>query len=153
MFQPIEFALSTIHYLAGAVWFGALIYRTFFVDPRAKRFFERPQQYEHYALNLAQGMRWVVLLALVITGATGFTLVGLRWQDDAMWQRLMLAKVIIWIVALGIFAYISWVYWPQRVFMVPSESKRLNAQGLGLALGMIAISGLGILLGRIALVV
>lgn len=146
----MEHALAAIHLLSSAAWFGALVYRVLFVDPKSSKFFNHGSDYERFALELAHGMRYVVLLALLACGMSGFALVGLRWQDSESWQTLMLVKVALWLIACGLFAYISWVFWPRRVFADATEWKRLRRQGVLLALTMVAISGLGMVLGQIA---
>ena len=144
----LERALLAAHLFSAAAWFGALVYRTFFVDPRSRHYFARPRDFETYALHLADGMRWVVSLALLTAGLSGFALLGLRWQADAAWQARMAVKAGLWALALAVFAYVSWVYWPRRVFATDAEGSRVRAQGLALSLLMIAVAGLGMLLGQ-----
>src|SRR5262249_12172532 len=130
-------------------WFGALVYRAFFVDPAAKRFFARSGDYERFALQLADGMRYVVLAALLTCGLSGLGLLALRWPAATPgYLALMAGKAALWAVALAVFAYISWVFWPRRVFAVEAEYAHLHRQGLALALTMIALAGLGFLLGQ-----
>mgnify|MGYP000990312802 CR=1 FL=1 len=144
----LEQGLAAAHQLSAAAWFGALVYRTFFVDPKAKQFFERGSDYERYSLQLAHGMRGVVLLALLVCGGSGFILLGLRWNSSEIWQTLMAAKIAVWLTAFGVFTYISWVYWPKRVFIVETEYRQMRRQGLFLSLVMIAFAGFGIVLGQ-----
>src|SRR5690349_10772635 len=63
---------AAIHLLSAAAWFGALVYRAFFVDPKALRFFGGGAGYERFSLDLAHGMRAVVLAALLTCGLSGF---------------------------------------------------------------------------------
>jgi hypothetical protein len=149
MSSLIEQAAAAVHLLSAAAWFGALVYRAFFVDPRATRFFA-PAEHERFALHLADGMRYVVLAALLACGLSGFALLGLRWNPSAPgWLTLMGLKAGVWAAAFAVFAYISWVYWPRRVFAVSSEYGAIRRQGLGLALVMIAFAGLGMVLGQV----
>lgn len=145
-----EQALLLAHLLSGAAWFGALVYRTFFVDPKAKAFFAQVGQFEHFSLKLAHGMRYVVMLALVVCGISGFCLLGLKWQPAAQWQMLMYIKIGIWLLAFAIFAYISWVFWPYRVFATAEELPVMHNQGFVLAFTMIVLSALGLALGQLA---
>jgi hypothetical protein len=138
------------HVLAAAAWFGALVYRAFFVDPRALRFFAGGAAYERFSLDLAHGMRYVVLAALLTCGLSGFVLIGLRWSPSEGWLALVAGKAGLWAVGLGLFAYISWVFWPRRVFAGPAEWPAVRRQGRALALVMIGIAGLGIVLGQAA---
>jgi hypothetical protein len=144
-----EQALAAIHLLSSATWFGALVYRAFFVDPKALRFFNGGADYERFSLDLAHRMRYVVLAALVACGLSGFALLGLRWNPDEGWLALMIAKTGLWTVATALFAYISWVYWPRRVFAGPVEWRAVRRQGVVLSIAMIGIAGLGIVLGQV----
>lgn len=145
----IEQALSAAHLLSAAAWFGALVYRTFFVDPKSLRFFKRPDDFEDFSLHLADGMRYVVLAALLTCGLSGFALMGLRWDGAAAgWLTLMGVKAAVWSAASAVFVYISWVYWPRRVFTPEAGYRAVRRQGLALSLVMIAFAGLGMLLGQ-----
>jgi hypothetical protein len=143
-------ALIAIHLLSAAAWFGALVYRTFFVDPKALEFFDDGSGYERFSLDLAHGMRRVVLAALLTSGLSGFALVGLRWSPNDGWLALMIGKAGLWVIAFAVFAYISWVFWPRRVFATADEWVAIRRHGLALSMLMIAIAGLGILLGQLS---
>jgi putative copper export protein len=146
----LERALLAAHVLSSAAWFGALVYRAFFVDPAARRFFGRGGDYERFALHLADGMRYVVLAALLTCGLSGLGLLALRWPAaSAAYLGLMAGKAALWAVALAVFAYISWVFWPRRVFAVEAEQPAIHRHGVALALTMIALAGLSILLGQL----
>lgn len=143
-----EQSLLAAHLLSGAAWFGALVYRTFFVDPKSRAFFQRGRDFESYSLHLADGMRFVVLLALLTSGLTGFALLGLRWNADAAWQARMAVKAVAWLLAFCVFVYISWVYWPRRLFATESEYPAIRRQGLALSLVMIGFAAVGLVLGQ-----
>lgn len=142
--------LLAVHLLSGAAWFGALVYRLFFVEPKSQSFFKSWQDYESFSLNLAHGMRYIVMLSLFACGISGFILLGLRWQNSPEWLSLQGVKIGLWVVAFAIFAYISWVYWPKRVFIDETTRKKLGQQGFALAFVMILISGTGIVLGQLS---
>src|SRR5262245_31090851 len=141
---------AAVHMMSAAAWFGALVYRVFFVDPKAHKFFAGGAGFERFSLDLAHGMRYVVLLALLICGLSGFVLVGLRWSAADGWLELVAGKAGLWAVALALFAYISWVFWPRRVFAAAADWPATRRQGLALALVMIGIAGLGFVLGQAA---
>jgi len=143
-------SVTVVHHLSAAAWFGALVYRTFFVDPKATRFFHGGAEYERFSLELAHGMRYVVMFALAACGLSGFILVGLKWNSSDGWLALIAGKVGLWIVASALFAYISWAFWPRRVFALEKEWPLIRRQGLILAIAMIAIAGLGFVLGQLA---
>jgi hypothetical protein len=145
----LEQALAAIHHLSAAAWFGALVYRAFFVDPKALRFFPERTDFERFSLHLADGMRDVVLAALLTCGLSGFVLMGLRWDAASpSWLALMGVKAVLWVSAFAVFAYISWVFWPRRVFATETEVPAVRRQGVALALIMIGLAGLGMVLGQ-----
>jgi len=141
---------AAIHLLSAAAWFGALVYRAFFVDPKALRFFGGGAGYERFSLDLAHGMRAVVLAALLTCGLSGFVLVGLRWSPAGGWPALVAGKAGLWAVGFALFAYVSWVFWPRRVFAAAADWPAVRRQGLALSVVMIGIAGLGIVLGQVA---
>lgn len=143
-------SIAAIHTLSAAAWFGALVYRVVFVDPKAHQFFKQETEYERFALHLAHGMRYVVMLSLLTCGLTGFVLLGLRWNaDQTDWQMLMFGKIALWLVAFSVFTYVSWVFWPKRVFATDRDLLRLRRQGISLTVGMIGVATLGFLLGQV----
>lgn len=142
--------VSSVHVLSSAAWFGALVYRAFFVEPKASRFFRGSAEYERFSLDLAHGMRYVVMSALIVCGLSGFTLLGLHWNRSEGWLSLMAGKAGLWLVACVLFAYISWVFWPRRVFASEEEWPRVRRQGFILACAMIGIAGVGFVLGQFA---
>ena len=146
----LEQVVAMAHLLSASAWFGALVFRTFFVDPKARRFLNDGSSYERFSLDLAHGMRGVVLLALLTCGLSGFVLVGLRWDPAEGWLALVAGKAGLWAVGFAVFAYISWVFWPRRVFATVDEWPAIRRQGLVLALVMIGIAGLGIVLGQLS---
>lgn len=145
--MSLEYLLTAIHGLASAAWFGALVYRTFFVDPKARQFFAADQEYDRYSLHLADGMRYVVLASLLICGFSGFALLALRSVSEGPWLNGILVKIGIWLLAGGLFAYISWVYWPKRVFAEGPQRQRLHRKGFVIACIMIVLAMSGYLLG------
>ena len=146
----LDQVLITIHLLSAAAWFGALVYRTLFVDSKAIRFFAGGPDFERFSLDLAHGMRGVVLTALLACGLSGFALMGLRWCPGNGWAALNAGKAGLWAVAFAVFAYVSWVYWPRRVFATADEWSGVRRQGLVLSLLMIGIAGLGIVVGQLS---
>ena len=144
----LERALLAAHLFSAAAGFGALVYRTFFVDPKSHRFFARGRDYENYSLHLADGMRGVVLLALSASGLSGFALLGLRFSPDGAWQARMAVKAGLWAAALAVFAYVSWVHWPWRSLAAPHEFAAYRRSGILLAAAMVLLAGTGFFLGQ-----
>jgi len=145
----LEQALLAVHHLSAAAWFGALVYRLFVVDPKAQRYFGGGNDHERFSLHLADGMRGVVLAALLTCGLSGFALLGLRWTNTSGWLTLMGLKTILWLGAFALFGYISWVFWPRRVFALEAEYRAIRRQGIVLALTMTTLAGLGIVLAQL----
>jgi hypothetical protein len=145
----LEQFLLWVHGMSGAAWFGALAYKTLIVDAKARAFFARPAEYEHFALHLAHNMRYFVIAGLLVCGLSGLALVPLRWNGtSSLWLGLMVAKGAAWIGACGMFAYVSWVHWPWRTFADPTEWPAYWRRAQRLALGMIALAGTGFALGQ-----
>jgi hypothetical protein len=145
----LEPVLAAIHLLSAAAWFGALGYRLFVVDPKARKLVGDGTELERFALHMADGMRWAVLAALLTCGLSGFALAGLRWNPSADWFALIAIKAGLWAVALAGFTYVSWVYWPRRVFATADEWAGVRRRGLLLSLTMIGVAGLGMVLGQL----
>jgi hypothetical protein len=144
----LEQSLYWVHGLSAAAWFGAIFYRTAVVDPKAFGFFPDRAEYERFSTHLAHGMRYLVTAGLLTCGLSGFALMGLKWNPAAGWVGLMAGKVVVWLLACGLFAYVSWVHWPWRVFAAPGEYRAYRRQGILLAAGMVLLSGTGFALGQ-----
>jgi sterol desaturase/sphingolipid hydroxylase (fatty acid hydroxylase superfamily) len=136
-----------VHAVATTTWLGSLVYRTVFVDPRARHFFASPTDYERYCLAQAHGMRYLVLAALVVTGASGLFLAIARGNSADGWLTLVVAKSVVWFTVAGLFTHISWNYWPRRVFITNENRRRLHREGFVLALAMIGCLTVGLLMG------
>jgi hypothetical protein len=150
MTTVIEQSLATIHLLSAAAWFGSLGYRLFMVEPKARKLLGDGAEYERLSLTLADGTRPVVMAALLACGFSGFALAGLRWYPAEGWLALISGKVALWAIALAGFAYVSWVFWPRRVFATAEEWAGIRRQGLVISLAMIAVAGLGIVFGQLS---
>ena len=118
----LEQALFWVHGMSAAAWFGAIFYRTLVVDGKAFGYFPDRKDYERFSTHLAHGMRYVVTAGMMTCGLSGFALLGLRWDgSNAAWLGLIAAKVAVWLLAAGLFAYVSWVHWPWRALASPDE--------------------------------
>jgi hypothetical protein len=145
----LEQSLFWVHGLSGAAWFGAIFYRTFVVDAKALAFFPDRADYERFTTHMAHGMRYFVIAGLAVCGLSGFALAIVRWDgSNDLWLGLMLAKVLAWLGACGVFTYVSWVHWPWRSLAAPEESPRYRRQGQSLAVAMVLLAGSGIALGQ-----
>lgn len=145
----VEQLLFWVHGLSAAAWFGAILYRTAVIDPKAFGYFPDRRDYERYSTHLAHGMRYLVTAGLLTCGLSGFALLGLRWRPaDDVWVGLMAAKVAVWLLACGLFAYVSWVHWVWRSVASPAEMPGYRREGVALAVGMVLLSGAGFALGQ-----
>lgn len=146
----LEQFLFFVHGLSGAAWFGAIFYRTLIVDGKAVSFFPDRADYERFSTHLAHGMRFVVIGGILTCGISGAILAGLRWRgEDGFWLALMAGKLVLWLGACVLFAYVSWVHWPRRVLAVRAEYAALRREGTFLAATMVLLAGTGFLLGQV----
>lgn len=124
--RVVEFLLATAHTLTAAVWLGAMAYSIAVVQPRAARLLDA-ERYEELAATLAAGARWTVLAmsgVLALSGGWLATRLADRRTTPA-WTTVIAVKGGLWLVALAVFAYVSWRLWPRRVFALPAELPRL----------------------------
>jgi len=139
--------LVSIHLLAGAAWFGAMIYSLMVLHPRAKRFFdEDDEQFEALIATVSQGARWKVLAVLGVIGGSGAALIPF-----AVWHRglgaLLIVKTALLIAAVGIFCYASWRLWPVRIFALPGETEAIRGRFRMVAITLIGIAAAAMVLG------
>ena len=147
--RVLEQVLFWVHGMSAAAWFGAIFYRTLVVDGKAFRYFTGAADYERFCTHMADGMRYVVAAGMLTCATSGFLLAGWRWNpDNAVWLGPVGAKVAVQVAAAGLFAYVSYVHWPWRSFAAPEESPKYRREGQRLALAMVALSGLGFVLGQ-----
>jgi hypothetical protein len=144
----LEQFLYCVHGLSAAAWFGAIFYRTTVVDGKALSFFARRGDYEHFSTHMAHNMRYFVVAGLLTCGVSGFALLGLKWgAANSAWLALMAAKSGVWLGAMGLFTYVSWVHWPWRALAAPEEFAAYRRQGQRLAYAMVLLAGTGFALG------
>jgi putative copper export protein len=141
--------LASAHLLAGAAWFGAMFYSLMVLHPRAGRFFGADdEKFESFISILAQGARWKVLSALGLIALTGAAMIPLTESHSTNhWKEIILAKVILWLMAVGIFCRVSWRLWPARVFAVPKELPAIRRRFRASAIMMICIAAAAMVLG------
>jgi hypothetical protein len=145
----LEQFLYCVHGLSAAAWFGAIFYRAAVVDGKALSFFARRGEYEHFSTHMAHNMRYFVIAGLLTCGLSGSALLGLKWGGaSAAWLALMAAKGGVWLGAMGLFTYVSWVHWPWRACAAPEEFAAYRREGQRLAYAMAALAGTGFALGQ-----
>jgi len=95
-------------------------------------------------------MRYFVTAGLLTCGLSGFALLGLKWESTSSeLLGLMGAKVVVWLLACGLFTYVSWVRLAvARPFATPAEFRTYRRQGIVLAASMVLLAGTGFALGQ-----
>lgn len=150
---PIIHSLfAVIHVLAGAAWLGAMIYSFFILHAGAKKFFRHESDFEAFITTVSHGTRWKVILGFSIIGVSGLGLILTRWPEVASkwWMALLAGKLALFVAAVVLFVHVSWRMWPARVFATAEEYSQVQRTFRRVAAVMIAIAGLGIILGVLA---
>jgi uncharacterized membrane protein len=140
------------HVLTAAVWLGAMVYSFFLLHPRARKYFQKPEEFETFIATVSQGARWKVLGALGVIGISGIALIFFRRPEPltATWLALIGAKVILFLAALGLFVHISWRLWPARIFATTEEIPHHQKVFTRAAACMLLLAGLSTILGILA---
>ncbi len=141
-------ALVLVHTVVAAGWLGGMLYSLLVVQPKAARYFGPDEgAYEEFQALLASGNRWKVLGMIALLALTGGVLLVLHPPTTTTQLTLHLAEAGLLVVALGVFVHVSWRLWPQRVFALPAEQKRLRQQFLHCAYALVCLVGAAFLLG------
>jgi uncharacterized membrane protein len=142
-------ALAVLHALAGAGWFGSMLYSLAVLQPRAMRYFGRPEEFESFITAVSHGARWKVMAAfgmMALSGA-GLWMLNPRRPPSSLWLVVIAAKAALLLLALGVFMYTSWRLWPARVFAAPSEIPAFQRRFRVIGGIMITLIGLNLALG------
>ncbi|MCI0462575.1 MAG: hypothetical protein L0Z62_36965 [Gemmataceae bacterium] len=143
--------LAAAHALGGAAWFGAMVYSLTVLQPRAARYFERPERFEEFITFVSAGARWKVLGAFALVGGSGPGLLFVaRPVPSAVWLTLIGVKGALFLAALALFVHVSWRLWPARVLALPEEIPSLQRTFRRAGWAMIALVGLSLVLGVIS---
>jgi uncharacterized membrane protein len=144
----LTLTLAAVHALAGAAWFGSMFYSLTVLQPRAARFFERPEQFEAFLAAVSHGARRKVLAAFALLAATGAGLALTRPAPASpVWLVLIALKAVLLLGALAVFVHVSWRLWPARVLALPEEIPALRRRFRAAGLTLLALVGLSLLLG------
>jgi putative copper export protein len=141
--------LAAAHVLAGAAWFGAMLYSLMVLHPRARSFFGNPRQFEDFIAHLSAGARWKVLGGAAFIGLTG---VGLLLSlptgplSRGKWVCLLI-KVILFVAAVSLFCFTSWVLWPGRTLSSTEEIPKFQRKFRNIAVALLALVGASMALG------
>jgi len=145
------FAVRLLHVLASAAMFGAMFYSITVIQPRARRYFQNPQDLEEFVAFISNGARWKVLSGFGLLGASGLAL--LIFHHEALNRTgtaLMIAKIFILLVAVSFFCFVSWRLWPARIFATPEEIPRFQRIFRRVGFTMIAMMTIEFLLATLA---
>jgi putative copper export protein len=147
--QGLSLGLAIGHTLVAAAWFGAMVYSLAVLQPRAARFFASDREFEDFVATISDGARWKVLTACLLLAATGLGLMVVQWHAAASpaWLALIVVKGGLLLVALALFAYVSWWLWPARILATPEEVPLFQRRFRRVGWSLIGLVGLGIVLG------
>ncbi|GAA1112991.1 hypothetical protein GCM10009630_07690 [Kribbella jejuensis] len=122
-------------------------YSLFVVQPKLKKYFGADADgREALTTVIASGNRWKVVGLIAAIAASG---IGLLLINHNHWQ-LHVVKGVLLLVASGIFWYVSWRHWPQRVFATTDELPGLQRRLIRLATTMLGLAGTAFALGVVA---
>jgi len=141
--------LVCAHVLAGAVWFGAMLYSLVIVHPRARSFFQSPRVFEEFIASLAAGARWKVLGGCAFIVLTGVGLLVLPASGEKSTARLgfVITKTILFTLAVGLFCFTSWKMWPARILAGGDEIPKFQRHFRVIAVTLLVLVGLCMVLG------
>ena len=149
--------LATVHIGTAAAWLGAMLYSLLVVQPRAAAFLADAEELEDFTIVLPAGARAKVLalVAALAFSGIGLAAVELAAEDtpSAVWVTLVAAKAGALLVAVGLFAYVSWWLWPARAkahALGSPELPALKRRFRVVALALTVTVGAGLVLGTAA---
>ncbi len=147
----VEGTLLGLHVLGGGVWIGAMLYSVFILQPLAERFFTRAREFEDFIFSVVHGARWKVFSGIVAIMLSG---IGLAvWPGhavvagSAIWLGVFVAKIALFVVAAGLFMYVSWVLWPRRTFATEAELPGIKRHFFRVGAVMVVANAINMLLG------
>jgi Flp pilus assembly protein TadB len=136
--------LAIIHAGLAAAWVGGMAYSLFVVQPKLKKYFGADRDgREALTTVIAAGNRWKVVGLVAAIALSGIAMLAI--SPDHWWIHAL--KGILLLIATGIFWYVSWRHWPQRVFATAAELPLLQRRLVVLATTMLGLAGLAFALG------
>jgi len=140
-----------VHIIASAGLLGAMGYSIGVVQPRARRFFEKPADFEEFTAFISNGARWKMLGTLAVIGLTGALLIIFHPREaDHRWLALIAAKMLVLLIATVVFCYASWRLWPARIFASPEEIPKFQRRFRLVGYAMITMVVLEFVLAAVA---
>lgn len=147
----LGFTLHLLHLWVWALYCGGLTHIYFRLVPDIRRWLASDERYEEFSLTTAHGLRWWIFGALITAGVTGVGLVLVRPQaTDRVWWGLVGAKAVLLLVTLALYAYVSYVMWPRRVFVATADRPAMQRRFLRVAWLLIGLLTSQLLLGALA---
>ena len=150
--QLARWILAAAHVLAGAAWFGAMLYSLAVLHPRARSFFGSSRQFEEFIAYLAAGARWKVLgsAAFIVVTGLGLLLLQVAGPPAPGTGVCLVTKSILLVVAVSLFCFVSWVLWPARVLASAEEIPKFQRRFRIIAVTLLALVGASIVLGVVS---
>jgi putative copper export protein len=150
--QLVRWILIAAHVLAGAAWFGAMLYSLLVLHPRARSFFGSTSKFEEFITYLAAGARWKVLGGAAFIAFTGVCLLLLpsRENTSPAFYACVIAKAALFIVAVGLFCFTSWVLWPARTLASTEENPKFHKTFRVIAITLIILLGISMVVGVVS---
>jgi hypothetical protein len=150
--QLARWILITAHVLAGAAWFGAMFYSLLVLHPRARSFFSSTSKFEEFITYLAAGARWKVLGGAFFIALTGVGLLFLpsKEQISTPFYTCVYVKAVLFVIAVGLFCFTSWVLWPARVLASQEEVPRFHRLFRIIAITLLLIIGMSMAIGIVS---
>jgi hypothetical protein len=127
-----------------------MFYSLAVLHPRARAFFAAQAQFEAFITFIASGARWKVLFGCSVIAVTGLLLIWFHGSSSPIWQACLIAKAVLFAVAVSIFVYASWFAWPARVLAAPNEIPAFQRRFQLIAVSLITLVALCFLLSILA---
>jgi cytochrome bd-type quinol oxidase subunit 2 len=147
--QLVRWILVVAHVLAGAAWFGAILYSLVVLHPRARSFFSSAEKFEEFITFLAARARWKVLGGAAFIALTGIGLLLLPTQESrpASFYECVDVKAVLFVIAVGLFCFTSWVLWPARVLASAEEVPKFQRIFRVVAITLLILVGASMAIG------
>lgn len=146
------FLLHLAHVWVWALYFGSLTYIYARLFPDMRRWLASDERFETFSLVTGDRLRWWIFGVLAAAGVTGGGLVLLRPRAgvSGAWWTLVAMKTALWLVTLLVYAYVSYVMWPRRVFVAAADRHAEQRRFLRVAVILIVLQVGQLVLGALA---
>jgi hypothetical protein len=144
--------LHLLHVWTWALYCGSVTYIYFRLFPDLRRWLASDDRFEEFSLVTGDGLRWWIFGALAAAGVTGGGLVLLRPRahPSSVWWTFIALKAALFVVTLAVYAYVSYVMWPRRVFVSVTERSAEQRRFFRVALILMACLIGQLVLGALA---